>query len=137
MSVVLPEGNDERIIQAARRLKDEGIAEPIVLGKPEKIEEAVKKAGVNLDGIKTINPRQSDKLQSYAAKYAEGRDDISEAVARRVIMKPLFYGGMMVKTGQADSMVGGAMKPSVTSSATFSSQNSGLPFSTDEHDVQM
>ena len=114
LSVVLPEGNDERIIQAARRLKDEGIAEPIVLGKPEKIEEALKKAGVNLNGIETINPRQSDKLRSYAQKYADGRDDITEAVARRVVMKPLFYGGMMVKTGQADSMVGGVASATAT-----------------------
>ena len=107
LSVVLPEGRDERIIQAARRLKDEDIAQPIVLGKPEQIEAAIEKAGVNLDGIKTINPKQSDKLDAYAEKYSSRRKGISLAVARRIVVKPLFYAGMMVACGDADTAVGG------------------------------
>ena len=107
LSVVLPEGRDERIIQAARRLKDEDIAQPIVLGKPEQIEAAIEKAGVNLDGIKTINPKQSDKLDIYAEKYSRQREGISPAVARRIVVKPLFYAGMMVACGDADTAVGG------------------------------
>ena len=107
LSVVLPEGRDERIIQAARRLKDEDIAEPIVLGKPEQIEAAITKACVNLDGIKTINPKESDKLDFYAEEYSRRRDGISAAVAKRIIVKPLFYAGMMVACGDADTAVGG------------------------------
>ncbi|MCH7559436.1 MAG: phosphate acetyltransferase, partial [Planctomycetes bacterium] len=107
LSVVLPEGRDERIIQAARRLKDEDIAQPIVLGKPDQIEAAIEKAGVNLDGIKTINPKQSDKLDIYAEKYSRQREGISPAVARRIVVKPLFYAGMMVACGDADTAVGG------------------------------
>lgn len=114
LKVVLPEGRDERVIQAARRLKDENIAEPIVLGKPEKIEEAIGKAGVNLDGIETINPRQSDKVEAYAEKYIEGRDDISLGVAKRMVFKPLFYGGMMVACGDADTMIAGAASATAT-----------------------
>jgi len=107
LSVVLPEGRDERIIQAARRLKDEDIARPIVLGRPEQIEAAIKKAGVTLDGIKTIDPRNSDKLDVYVEKYIERRNDISAEVARHVLVKPLFYGAMMVACGDADTAVGG------------------------------
>jgi len=70
LSVVLPEGRDERIIQAARRLKDQDIAQPIVLGTPAQIEAAIEKAGVNLDGIETINPKQSEKLDAYAKNTA-------------------------------------------------------------------
>jgi phosphate acetyltransferase len=114
LSVVLPEGNDERTIAAARTLKDEGIADPIVLGKPEQIAEAVKKAGVSLDGITTINSRTSEKLDEYARQYAAGRDDISEGIARRMVMKPLFYGGMMVKCGDAHVMVAGAVNATAT-----------------------
>ncbi len=106
-SVVLPEGRDERIIQAARRLEDEDIAQPIVLGKPEQIEAAIGKAGVNLDGIETINPKESDKLDVYAEKYSRQRDGISTAVAKRIVVKPLFYAGMMVACGNADVFVGG------------------------------
>ncbi len=114
LSVVFPEGSDERIIQAARRLKDEAIAQPLVLGKPERIEAAIEKAGVNFDGIKTINPGASDKLNGYVEKYIEGRDDISAAVAKRMVIKPLFYGGMMVASGDADAAVGGAASATST-----------------------
>ena len=107
-SVVLPEGHDERIIQAARRLKDGDIANPIVLGKGPKVEAAIEKAGVNLDGIEVVDPSQSDKLDSYAERYIAGRDDITAAVARRMVSKPLFFGTMMVSLGQADAVVAGA-----------------------------
>lgn len=107
LSVVLPEGRDERIIQAARRLKDEDIVQPIVLGKPAQIEAAIEKAGVNLDDIKTINPKQSDKLDAYAERYSRQREGISPAVAKRIVVKPLFYAGMMVACGDADTAVGG------------------------------
>jgi len=108
LSVVLPEGNDERIVAAARILKDEDIARPIVLGKAEEIEGARNKAGVSLEGIETINPRESDRLEAYAGKYVAGRADLPPAVAKRLLIKPLFFGGMMVAAGDADAMVGGA-----------------------------
>jgi phosphate acetyltransferase len=114
LSVVFPEGSDERIIQAARRLKDEAIARPLVLGKPEQIEAAVEKAGVNFDGIETIDPGASDKLDAYVEKYIGRRDDISAAVAKRMVIKPLFYGGMMVASGDADAAVGGAASATST-----------------------
>ncbi|MBN1806153.1 MAG: phosphate acetyltransferase [Sedimentisphaerales bacterium] len=114
LSVVLPEGRDERIVQAARRLRDEDIAVPILLGTPEQIETSVKKAGVNLDGIETINPRQSDRLDVYAEKYSSKREGISPAVAKRIVAKPLFYGGMMVSCGDADTAVGGVAGATAT-----------------------
>ena len=113
LSVVLPEGSDERILQAARILKDEDIAQPIVLGKPPHIELAVKKAGVRLDGIKTINPRQSDKLDAYIKKYVQGRNNISAEVAKRILTKPLLYAAMMVACGDADTAVGGVASSTV------------------------
>jgi len=107
LSVVLPEGNDDRVIQAARILKDQDLAMPIVLGKPQHIEMAVKKAGVRLDGIKTINPRQSDKLDAYIKKYVRARNGVSAAAAKRILTKPLFYAAMMVACDDADAAVGG------------------------------
>ena len=114
LKVVFPEGNDERIIQAARKLKDENIAEPIVLGKPEQIEEAIKKAGVNLNGITVINPAESGKIDAYAEKYVGNRDDITIGIAKRMVTKPLFYGGMMVACGDADTMVAGVATATAT-----------------------
>jgi phosphate acetyltransferase len=114
LSVVLPEGRDERIIRAARRLKDEDIAQPIVLGKPEQLEAAIEKAGVKLDGIRTINPKKSDKLDVYAEIYNRQRDSISVAVAKHIVVKPLFYAGMMVACSDADTAVGGVASATVT-----------------------
>ena len=114
LSVVLPEGRDERIVQAARRLKDEDIARPIVLGTPAQIEASIEKAGVNLDGIETINPKQNDKLEAYAEKYSSRREGISLAVAKRIVAKPLFYAGMMVSCDDADTAVGGVAGATAT-----------------------
>jgi len=114
LTVVLPEGRDERIVCAARRLKDEHIARPIVLGTPEQLEAAVEKAGVDLHGIDTINPKASGKLDGYAEYYSRHRDGISAAVARHVVVKPLFYGGMMVACGDADTAVGGVASATAT-----------------------
>lgn len=107
LTVVLPEGNDARVVEAARRLKDEDIAVPIVLGKPEEINEAAKAASVKIDDIKTINPKEGEKLDFYAEKYLAGRTDISIGIAKRMVMKVPFYGGMMVACGDAAAMVCG------------------------------
>jgi phosphate acetyltransferase len=114
LSVVLPEGRDERVIQAARRLRDEGIARPMVLGSPEQIQAATSVAGVALDGIETIDPRTSEKLDVYAEQYSRRRTGITPAVARNVLRKPLFYGGMMVACGDADTAVGGVASATAT-----------------------
>ncbi len=114
LSVVLPEGRDPRIIEAARDIKAQGLAEPIVLGKLEKVEAAAKEAGIGLDDIIVIDPRASERLDEYAARYVGDRDDISLAVARRMVAKPMFYGGMMVAVGDAHAMVGGAASATAT-----------------------
>lgn len=87
--VVFPEGGDERIAAAARRLAAEGLAEPILLGAPA----------------------TGERLERYAALYREGRPDAGPAIARRLAAKPLFHGGLMVKAGDADAMVAGVANP--------------------------
>ncbi|MCC6680279.1 MAG: phosphotransacetylase [Phycisphaeraceae bacterium] len=113
LTVALPEGQDERVITAARRLRDEGIAQPIVLGKPELIEAAATQAGISLDGIDTLDPRDSDKLDAYTRTYV-GKRDLDERVARRMVLRPLFYGGMMVRCGDADTLVAGVATATAT-----------------------
>jgi phosphate acetyltransferase len=85
-----------------------------VLGKPEQIEAAIEKAGVNLDGIEAIDPKDSDKLDFYAERYSDRREGISVDVARRIVVKPLFFGGMMVACGDADTAVGGVASATTT-----------------------
>ncbi len=114
LRVVLPEGRDARIALAAAEIRRRDIAEPIVLGTPEQIEQAAKDAGVSLDGIETLNPKQSPRLDDYVAQYTQGRDNVTEGVARRMVAKPLFHGGMMVACNDAHAMVAGAATATAT-----------------------
>ncbi|MFQ5937045.1 MAG: phosphate acyltransferase, partial [Acidiferrobacterales bacterium] len=107
LRLVLPEGNDERIILAARRLNDDGIANAIVLGQPDELKAVAARADVSLEGLTTSAPEESDKLDVYAEMYASARPSANIKVARRMMRKPLFYGGMMVKAGDAHAMIAG------------------------------
>lgn len=109
-SVVLPEGADARILAAARRLRDRGIARPVLLGAREALAAAAAEAGVALDGLSVLDPEESPDLDALAAAYAAGRG-LDAKIARRLMRKPLYHGAMMVKTGAAEAMVAGAANP--------------------------
>ena len=110
-SVVLPEGEDSRIVKAARRLRDEGIARPILIGERAALKAAATSAGVALDAIESVSPRTSDALHAYASLYVEGRPKANERVAKRLLARPLFYAAMSVRAGDADALVAGASQP--------------------------
>ena len=105
--LVFPEGNDERIIAAARRLKDDGIAVPVLLGAGGEIGAAAARTGVSLEDILTLDPEEGGQLEAYAGLYSAGRPNASVKVAQRLVRKPLYYAGMMVKSGDADAMIAG------------------------------
>jgi len=97
--IVLPEGEDARIAEAARRLKKEKLAEPIVL------------AASTIDGIETIDPRRDARLNGYGEALAAARGTMTKAMATRLVTKPLYFAGMMVRRGDADAMVAGCAHP--------------------------
>ena len=109
--LVFPEGHDERIVAAARTLQDARIAVPVLLGTGEEIAAAAARAGVSLDGIVIAETERSDRLEAYARLYCAGRPDTSARVAERLVRKPLFHAGMMVKAGDADAMIAGVAHP--------------------------
>ena len=109
--VVLPEGDDPRVVRAARRLRDEGIARPLLVGERARLETAAAEAGVSLDGLESVSPAAGNVLGRYAALYREGRPRTSERVAKRLLAKPLFHAAMAVKAGDADALVAGASQP--------------------------
>lgn len=111
LRVVLPEGDDARILAAARRLTDEGIAVPTVLGAPDAVRAAAAGAGVDLGGLAVVDPRTDARLDSYGAACAAGREKMTPAMGARLVAKPLYFGGMMVRQGDADAMVAGAANP--------------------------
>lgn len=104
--VVLPEGEDPRVVAAARRLKDESLAEPVLLGGVAQVQAAATAAGVACDDLRQIDPQSSAHFERYVAAYVERRD-VKDGIARRMVKKPLFYGGLMVAQGDADTMVAG------------------------------
>ena len=110
-SVVLPEGEDPRILLAARRLHDGGIARPMLIGERAALEAAAAAAGVPIDAIESTSPAESPALDAYAALYVEGRPKTSARVAKRLLARPLFYAAMAVKAGDADALVAGASQP--------------------------
>ncbi len=109
--VVLPEGTEPRILQAARRLADEGIGTPIVLGAQDAVSATATDLDVALAGIEVRDPAGDPALADYAELCAAGRERMTEAMAARLVRKPLYFGGMMVKAGDAAAMVAGAANP--------------------------
>jgi len=104
--IVYPEGRDPRVLTAAVKAADLGIARPILLGDPAAVAEAASQADIALDALPVINPRTADVLDSYGASYAAARA-LKESIARKVVRKPLSFGGMMVRRRDADGMVAG------------------------------
>jgi phosphate acetyltransferase len=109
--IVLPEGGDARVIAAARGLIDREIAHPIVLGTAEAIAKAASDAGVDLKGIETIDPGADMRVQTYGAICAGMRENMSPAIGVRLVTKPLYFAGMMVRQNDAQAMVAGAANP--------------------------
>lgn len=110
-TVVLPEGGEDRIVQAARRIADAKLARPVLLGTADEVAGAAGRAGVGLDGIEVRDPASDAKLEAYAAACAERRERMTPAMAARLVKKPLYFGGMMVAEGDASVMVGGVANP--------------------------
>ena len=110
-TIVLPEGDEKRTISAAAFVKKAGIAEPVLLGNPEEIEKAAEACGADISGICVIDPENSEKAEDYAAALYELRKakGMTEALARETVRDPMYYGIMMVKTGDADGLVSGAV----------------------------
>ena len=104
--IVYPEGTDARVIRAAREVKDRGLAQPILIGVHDEISARAADASTALDGIQVTGPHQEDLLDAFAADYAAARE-MKESIARKLVRKPLAFGGMMVRLGHADGMVAG------------------------------
>ncbi len=106
LRIVLPEGDDPRVLKAAAELRAGRLAEPIVLGNTESVVATANAAGVATDSLTIIDPTEHPALDRYVAAYA-ARRDLSPKIAARMIRRRLFFGGMMVALGDADTMVAG------------------------------
>jgi phosphate acetyltransferase len=108
--VVLQEGEDVRVIEAAGKAVQLGIAETTLLGDPARIKAAAAAASLSLDKVNIVDMTAAPNLDDYAHTYYELRKakGMTEPEALRVMKDPLFYGAMMVRKGLCGSFVGGA-----------------------------
>ena len=107
--VVFPEGEDTRILRACMIILDEGIAFPILLGDPEIIKKHMEELGMDLENVEIIDPRNSAHFDEYAEKYFELRQRKGRTLqhCRKLMKLPRVYGPMMVRMGDADTVLGG------------------------------
>lgn len=109
--IVLPEGDEKRTVQAAAILKKEGLAEPVLIGVPSAVNEAAASVGADITGIEIIDPAASDKASSYADTLYELRKakGVTPEDAVKLVADPMYFGIMMIKCGDADGLVSGAV----------------------------
>lgn len=111
-SVVFPEGNDSRTLQAVTWLSERGIVRPVVIGKPEMVWQMASEAGIELPaGLRVIEPATFERLDEFAKAFYELRKHkgISRAEAREQVQEPLRFAAMLVRTGEVDGCVAGAV----------------------------
>jgi phosphate acetyltransferase len=109
-TIVLPEGEDERMVRAARMAADRKICATVLVGDEGKIRNTAQTAGQSLDGIAIADPGRSASLGAYARTLYEIRKHkgMTEQQALETVRQPLFFGALMVREGQADGSVAGA-----------------------------
>ncbi|WP_418828726.1 phosphate acetyltransferase [Paratractidigestivibacter sp.] len=100
-TIVLPEGEDPRTIEAAKKIVEEDLANLIILGDP---------AAIDVPGVTVIDPRTAEKKQAYAEKFAElrAKKGVTLPEALEQMNDATYFGTMMVKMGDADGLVSGA-----------------------------
>lgn len=108
--IVLPEGDEPRMYHAARGLADEGICKVTILGKPDLLTEVATREGVSLDGINTVDFTSDPNRNRYIDILLERRahKGMTREQAETCLDDYLYYGALMVKSGDADGMVAGA-----------------------------
>ncbi len=110
--IVLPEGTEPRTVQASAKILKEGVARVTLLGNPDEVRKVAAETGTDLTGVAIIDPATSEKSAAYADLLYELRKAkgmTPEQATELVTKNPLYYGAVMLKAGDADGMVAGAI----------------------------
>src|ERR1043166_8650801 len=107
--LVFPEGAEPRVLQAARQFFSLRLGAPILLGDRTKIKQIAEDLNISLEGIRIINPSESEDLDNFARRFAALRSGkgLKEPEAREAIRQPNYFGAMMLAMHQADGLVSG------------------------------
>lgn len=113
-TIVLAEGEELRTVKAAEIVVKEGYAKVLLVGNPDKINEMAKSENVNINGVEIVDPQTCEKTSEYANMFYELRKakGVTPEQAAETVKNPLYFGVMMVKAGDADGMVAGAVNSS-------------------------
>jgi len=111
-TVVLPEGYDDRMIQAAGTIVKDGLARVVLLGDPAGLKAKAGELGASLDGVELLDPKAAPQLDAYVAELVELRrkKGLTPEEAKKLLTGAdnLYFGAMMVRRGDAGGMVAGA-----------------------------
>jgi phosphate acetyltransferase len=107
--IVFPEGTEPRVLQAARQFYSLRLGAPILLGDRTKVKETACALNISLEGVRIINPVESEELENFARRFELLRrsEGIQHPEAREAMMQPNYFGAMMVAMHQADGFVSG------------------------------
>ncbi|HRR95156.1 MAG TPA: phosphate acyltransferase [Candidatus Ratteibacteria bacterium] len=105
--VVFPEGEEERLIESAIKLEEDGIARPILVGRRNIIKEKIEALKIPSDKIEIVDIENNPYIDEFANVYSEKRK-IKLSIAQRLIKRELIFGGMMLLTDKVDLMIAGA-----------------------------
>ena len=109
-TVVLPEGNDERTLEAAAEILDRKFANLVIMGDIPALEKGLRSYGADPARIQLVNPKTDPRLDNYAQAFYESRKHkgVTLEQARATVQDEVYFGTMMVKLGAADGLVAGA-----------------------------
>jgi phosphate acetyltransferase len=109
--IVLPESQDDRILEAAAILLRRGVADLTLLGEENNVRARASALGLDLDEASIVSPFDADLVEKFAAAYAEARAHKGMTVerAREIVTDISYFGTLMVQLGRADGMVSGAV----------------------------
>ena len=109
-TIILPEAEDKRVLEAASKVIAQGFAKVILIGDKQQVEKDSKENNIDLSGVEIIDIKSSTKKQEYAQKLFELRQakGMTEEEASKLIEEPIYFGMMMLKNGKADGLVSGA-----------------------------
>lgn len=109
--IVFPESTDYRILNGCRAAVDQGIASPVLIGEKNEIETEAGKLGVSLEGMQIVSPSSAPHLDSYIEELVRLREHkgMTKTEAEKLLSSsPMYFGTMMLQTGDADGLIGGA-----------------------------
>ncbi|HWH68124.1 MAG TPA: phosphate acyltransferase, partial [Candidatus Sulfotelmatobacter sp.] len=107
--IVFPEGTEPRVLQAARQFYSLRLGAPILLGDRTKVKEIATALNISLQGIRVINPAESDDFDNFSRRFEVLRryKGMKNFEAREAMLQPNYFGAMMVAMHQADGFVSG------------------------------